>query len=265
LLVRPDAILKWHRDLMAKRHRSGTSVCIRAVVAGLLSAGTPRARRPAHPPKPAVSFSEWARQFTYEYGPLIEQIAEFQLRAQFDPQIQALSAAASEVSTVGPDAKIDPRALANWGLAGTNGRICSVSSASSRTISTRRQRSRARNIAAAVGSAATGYLLAATTLAAFTAGLAWSRRRGDEVRCRCFGSAGGRVDTSHLVRNALLVLIALAGLPALVLAGRPPALGGAGLAIGIGAVVGLLAARWDDLAFVLGSPGQAGATDRLDR
>ncbi len=66
---------------------------------------------PSHLPKEGVSFSEWARQFTYEYGPLIEQIAEFQLRTQFDPEIQALSAASSEVSTVGRDGKIDPRVL----------------------------------------------------------------------------------------------------------------------------------------------------------
>jgi hypothetical protein len=66
---------------------------------------------PSHLPKEGVSFSEWARQFTYEYGPLIEQIAEFQLRTQFDPEIQALGATGSEVSTVGPDGKIDPRVL----------------------------------------------------------------------------------------------------------------------------------------------------------
>jgi hypothetical protein len=66
---------------------------------------------PSHLPKEGVSFSEWARQFTYEYGPLIEQIAEFQLRTQFDPEIQALSAASTEVGTVGPDGKIDPRVL----------------------------------------------------------------------------------------------------------------------------------------------------------
>lgn len=66
---------------------------------------------PAEPPKEGASFSEWVRQFTYEYGPLIEQMAEFQLRAQFDPEIQALSAAAAQVGTVGPDGKIDPRAI----------------------------------------------------------------------------------------------------------------------------------------------------------
>lgn len=68
---------------------------------------------PTNPPKEkeGVSFSELVRQFTYEYGPLIEQVAEFQARAQFDPELQALSAASSEVSSVGPGGKIDPRAL----------------------------------------------------------------------------------------------------------------------------------------------------------
>jgi hypothetical protein len=68
---------------------------------------------PVNPPKEkeGVSFSERVRQFTCEYGPLIEQVAEFQARAQFDPELQALSAASSEVAAVGPDGKIDPGAL----------------------------------------------------------------------------------------------------------------------------------------------------------
>jgi hypothetical protein len=68
---------------------------------------------PTHPPtkKAGMSFAEWARQFTYEYGPLIEKIADFQARAQFDPELRALSAAAAEVGTIGPDGRIDPRAI----------------------------------------------------------------------------------------------------------------------------------------------------------
>lgn len=68
---------------------------------------------PANPPKEqeGVPFSELVRQFTYEYGPLIEQVAEFQALAQFDPELRALSAASAEVAAIGPDGKIDPRAL----------------------------------------------------------------------------------------------------------------------------------------------------------
>lgn len=59
--------------------------------------------------------------------------------------------------------------------------------------------------------AATGFLLASTLLLAFTLGIAATLRRGARVPCRCFGDTSTPVGPIHLVRNLLLVVVALAG------------------------------------------------------
>lgn len=98
-----------------------------------------------------------------------------------------------------------------------------------------------------------GYGLAVAALTAFTATAADAQRRGERLRCRCFGADAGPVGGSQLARNGVLISIALGGLGA--------RLGGAGTASWPGPLVtaaavasGLAAAvviiRWSDLAYL---------------
>jgi hypothetical protein len=100
---------------------------------------------------------------------------------------------------------------------------------------------------------AAGFALALALLASFVWVLARALRRGSRVRCRCFGATGGILGREHVARDAALALVAAAGLAAQSAtpgAGAPAAvLLAAG---GTGALAGLLVARWDDLAYLLG-------------
>jgi hypothetical protein len=105
------------------------------------------------------------------------------------------------------------------------------------------------------GTAPAGYLLAIGSLAAFTATLVISLRQGATLRCRCFGHDAGPVRPHHVARNLGLVAVAGLGLATaatLTTTATTPA--GWALAILTGAVAGLITTRWDDLAFVFGSP-----------
>lgn len=101
-----------------------------------------------------------------------------------------------------------------------------------------------------------GYGLAVAALAMFTATAANAIRRGERLRCRCFGADAGPIGQSQVARNCALIAVALAGLGARVSGGlgtaewpRPVAMAAAvasGLAIAIAFV------RWDDLAYLFG-------------
>jgi hypothetical protein len=100
---------------------------------------------------------------------------------------------------------------------------------------------------------AAGFALALALLASFVAVLARALRQGRRVRCRCFGAAGGILGREHLARDAGLALVAAAGLAAR--SAAPDSAAPAAvllLAGGTGALAGLLVARWDDLAYLLG-------------
>jgi methylamine utilization protein MauE len=103
--------------------------------------------------------------------------------------------------------------------------------------------------AAGVALAALG--LAAVLLAAFLTGIAGVLRSGRAVRCRCFGSSGAEFGRNHLVRNGILLLIVACGLGT---TGHPPLDGAVLVAAATGAVCGLLAAYWDELAFLFSAP-----------
>jgi hypothetical protein len=100
---------------------------------------------------------------------------------------------------------------------------------------------------------AAGFALALVLLVSFVAVLARALRRGRRVRCRCFGAAGGILGREHLARDAALALVAAAGLAA---QSAAPGAGAPAAALlvagGTGALAGLLVARWDDLAYLLG-------------
>ena len=56
-----------------------------------------------------------------------------------------------------------------------------------------------------------GYLLAAGLLLVFVIEISRSLRHDVPVSCRCFGGRGGQLGRRHVVRNALLALVSLAG------------------------------------------------------
>jgi hypothetical protein len=101
-----------------------------------------------------------------------------------------------------------------------------------------------------------GLGLAATMLVAFTAAVVTAKATGREVRCRCFGADGGLMGRTHLIRNGVLIVIALAGLAAGTSATTPHL--GLLAATVSAAVLGAVAlAHWDDLWFVF--RGRSGA------
>lgn len=104
--------------------------------------------------------------------------------------------------------------------------------------------------------AVAGFALAFGLLAGF-AGAVWlSLRRGDRIRCLCFGSEAGPMDRGHVLRNSVLAAVALVGLISSLTsgAGAAPAPAGVLAAAGAGAALGALLTRWDDLRYLLSSP-----------
>ncbi|GAA2002961.1 MauE/DoxX family redox-associated membrane protein [Catenulispora subtropica] len=99
--------------------------------------------------------------------------------------------------------------------------------------------------------AALGSAGALALLAAFALGIGWSLRRGEEVRCLCFGADRGALDASSVVRNAVLAAGAALGLLSTLLAHDPASAAGTALALAGGAALGAVATRWDDLHYLL--------------
>lgn len=96
--------------------------------------------------------------------------------------------------------------------------------------------------------------LAAVLFAAFLVGIAGVVRAGRRVRCRCFGARGAVFGRGHLVRDGVLLLTVACGLAA----GGHPRLDGAALvAVVTGAVCGLVAVHWDELAYLFSEPANA--------
>ncbi|MEO3890715.1 MauE/DoxX family redox-associated membrane protein [Nonomuraea sp. B5E05] len=95
-----------------------------------------------------------------------------------------------------------------------------------------------------------GFALAAVLLGCFTVAVGAVARRPAPVPCRCFGPSGTPVGVAHVVRNLILVAASLLGLVGS-LANDPADLVISAAAGTLGAVAGLLLARWDDLAALL--------------
>lgn len=102
--------------------------------------------------------------------------------------------------------------------------------------------------------AAVVFAAAAALLLAFTVAIAMMLRRGEREGCRCFGAKATPLGPAHLIRNALLLAVALAGLLAVgdLEASIEPA--GAVLACAAGLVAGLLVTRFDDLTDLFRTP-----------
>lgn len=91
---------------------------------------------------------------------------------------------------------------------------------------------------------AAGFLAAGALLSLLTGGVALVLRRGEAAPCRCFGSSPVPLGRRHLIRNVLLVGVALVGL--LAQTGQP-ALAGSLVAGAAGALLGLLVAELDEI------------------
>lgn len=92
-----------------------------------------------------------------------------------------------------------------------------------------------------------GYVAAVFMLSAFTVGIALSLRRGDRTPCGCFGRSPVPLGGRHVVRNLLLVAIALGGLAATVTGTGADDLGIATVAAVAGLVVGALLTVAEDI------------------
>ena len=91
-------------------------------------------------------------------------------------------------------------------------------------------------------------LLAAGLCAALTVGVAVTVRRHLNVRCACFGAAERQLSGRHVVRNAILLAVALAGLGTAAAGPTTPvAVAGAVVGVGAGAVAALILIRLDDV------------------
>lgn len=103
-------------------------------------------------------------------------------------------------------------------------------------------------LVAVPATARVGFGLAAVLLTCFSVAIALTLRRGVSTACRCFGAASAPLSRRHLVRNALLLAVAVAGLVTAdgSLDGVHPA--GAAVAAVTGAVAAVLLIRIDDLA-----------------
>jgi hypothetical protein len=98
---------------------------------------------------------------------------------------------------------------------------------------------------AAPGWAVPGLAAALGVLAVFTVATV---RSGSAGACHCFGTAGRGTAGSFVARNVLLMGVAVLGLGCAAGAAGAPGRAGAVLAVGIGALLGVLVTRWDDLA-----------------
>ncbi|MGW4404820.1 MauE/DoxX family redox-associated membrane protein [Nonomuraea sp. NPDC004702] len=94
------------------------------------------------------------------------------------------------------------------------------------------------------------FVLAAGLLACLTVAVVLVVRRGAAVSCRCFGASTTPMGVQHVVRNLVLLAVALLGLAG---ASTPqPADLALAAVVGVfGAVAGLLMSRWDDLTALL--------------
>nr|WP_236666965.1 MauE/DoxX family redox-associated membrane protein [Nonomuraea sp. K271] len=98
------------------------------------------------------------------------------------------------------------------------------------------------------GTRLAGYALVAVLLIAFCAGIGRAIFARQSVRCQCFGAGGGQLGPQHLVRNGLLIAVAVAGAIA---GGLPTSAPAMLIALVAGAFLGLLTTRWEDVAFLL--------------
>jgi len=100
------------------------------------------------------------------------------------------------------------------------------------------------------GAGAAGFAVAAGLLAVFTGAIVLSLRRGNVAPCRCFGASSTPLGARHVVRNVVLISLALLGFGA-ALAPGPADLAGLLVAGAAGVVAGVTVTAFDDIAALL--------------
>lgn len=101
-----------------------------------------------------------------------------------------------------------------------------------------------------------GFMISALLLTAFATGIALSVTRGARVLCRCFGASTTPLGLRHVIRNAVLAAVALAGALAVPMGGRVRP-GGLVVALSVGLLCGLLVALLDDIVDLFRPIGHA--------
>jgi hypothetical protein len=97
--------------------------------------------------------------------------------------------------------------------------------------------------------------LAATLMSVFVAGIARSLHRGLSTRCRCFGAANSLLGRRHVVRNSIILAVAVVGAampapPDIQALAPVPAL----LACAAGALTGLMIVQLDAIVELYRGP-----------
>jgi hypothetical protein len=99
-----------------------------------------------------------------------------------------------------------------------------------------------------------GFATATVLLGTLTAGAGIAIRRGRRVECRCFGASAQPMGAPAMIRNAILIAVAVAGLGACLAA---PGGAGSPLALtvtaGLACLAGLMMVGWDELGYLLRS------------
>lgn len=95
-----------------------------------------------------------------------------------------------------------------------------------------------------------GCALAGLLSIAFSGAITASLRRGNRAPCRCFGRSTTPLGARHLVRNAILLLVAAAGTATSLASGHAQA-AGVVLAGGTGLFAGIAIAAYDEIAELL--------------
>jgi hypothetical protein len=113
--------------------------------------------------------------------------------------------------------------------------------------------------ASLAGITVVAFCTSAILVLAFTGAIVVTLRSGNRRPCRCFGASTVPLGQGHVIRNLILLAIALTGLIAT--AGRAGAAGSAGALVAAvsGLVAGLLITRFDDLVELFG-PTDAATT-----
>jgi hypothetical protein len=106
--------------------------------------------------------------------------------------------------------------------------------------------------------ATAGLALALVTLAVFTAGTWIAVARGTDAPCQCFGASAAPLGPRHVLRDALLCVLAAAGVAVAGAGGARPA--GVLMSLAVGLAVALFVVHLDDLAALftrdgIGQPG----------
>jgi hypothetical protein len=110
-------------------------------------------------------------------------------------------------------------------------------------------------LVAVPGTAAAGLVLAIGLLTAFTVVLHRAIRRGVRASCRCFGGASRVPGRDTLARNAILLLVAVAGLLAHVTGAATVPAATLALCLGTAVILAIVLIFSDDLVAIAVPPG----------